>query len=626
MAGPVSTHIRFRPERLTDAERSAVNGAEMHVSRSGALRALGNLPAALVSAWQALERAPDHPKALLHLAMALHGLGLVDAAAEVFARLLTRTPAQPSAFYNLAVARMGQHRMAEAADLYRKALDLKPDYPEAANGLSQALRVLGRWDEALDWGRRAVALRPHFAEALGHLAILARSVCEWSDLPALDDRLMKLTRLQLEHGMPTAVQPMLSLWMDTDPLTRRQIAASHCREAHRRAAATGVVFGFAGRRSQTRPLTVGYLSGDFRNHPVSQQIRGLLRRHDRTAFRVHAYAFGPPDASALRREIAAACDRFVDLQGLSDLSAAERIHRDGVDILVDLGGHTTGNRLAIGAFRPAPLQLSYLGFPGTTGAPWLDYILTDRTVSPPDQAAFYSEKRVYLPHCYMATDDSQAVAPTMFRRPAVGLPPDGFVFAAFTQFAKIDPLTFRTWMSILRNVPPAVLWLPGGNAPACRNLLLAARTEGVAAERLVFAEKLSSKADHLARLQLADLALDTRIYNGHVSTCDALWSGVPVLTLQGDHYAARATASMLTAVGLPELVTHSLQAYEAAAVRLAKNPETLRTLRMRLNTNRATAPLFDTQRFTRHLEAAFQTMWNIYVKGERPRAIEIYAP
>ena len=233
----------------------------------------------------------------------------------------------------------------------------------------------------------------------------------------LNDRLAKLTRRQLAAGEDPRLQPMLSLWLDTDPLTRLNIAASHCRKPQQRAAAAGTAFEFEGPRASARPLTVGYLSADFRNHPVAQQVRGLFRRHDRTAFRIHAYAYGPADGSALRAEIAAACDRFVDLKNAGDIAAAERIYKDRVDILVDLGGHTTGNRMGICALRPAPIQVSYLGFPGTTGAPWCDCFLTDRTATPEDQAAFYSEALVYLPHCYMATDDTQPVAASSGRPP-----------------------------------------------------------------------------------------------------------------------------------------------------------------------------------------------------------------
>ena len=241
----------------------------------------------------------------------------------------------------------------------------------------------------------------------------------------------------------------------------------------------------------------------------------------------------PDDGSECRKAIEAACDRFIDLRDAGTIAAAERIHRDGVNLLVDLSGHTTGNRMGICAFRPAPVQVSYLGFPGTTGADFFDYFITDLTATPRDHDPFYSEKLVYLPHCYMVTDDSQPIASAPCRRQDVGLNDDQFVFCSFNNFAKIEPVMFRSWMSILRTVPAAVLWLPGGNPTAIDHLRHAAAANGVSPDRLIFADSLPSKAQHLARLALADLALDTRVYNGHVSTCDALWAGLPVLTLPG---------------------------------------------------------------------------------------------
>jgi protein O-GlcNAc transferase len=601
--------------------------AEAHVNLSAALRALGEHAAAAAAAQQALELDPDRPDGLLNFALACHDLGLSAAAAEGFTRLVARTPSNPSAHYNLGAARMHQHRMEEAADHYRRALELKPDYPQALNGLSHALRVLGQWEEAISAGRQALALKPDFPEALGHLAILLQSVCNWNGVDALRPRLEDLTRRQLSAGEETAIQPMLSLWLDCDPRTRLQIAKSHSQEIQKGTAVLRPAFASDPRpRPAGEPLTVGYLSGDFRNHPVAQQILGLLRRHDRAAFRVHGYSYSPDDGSESRKAIEAACDCFIDLRDAGNIAAAERIHRDGVNLLVDLSGHTTGNRMGICAFRPAPVQVSYLGFPGTTGADCFDYFITDPTATPRNQAPFYSEKLVFLPHCYMVTDDTQPIAAEPCRRQDVGLREDQFVFCSFNNFAKIEPVMFRSWMSILRTVPAAVLWLPGGSPMAAAHLRQSAAASGVAPDRLIFAEKLPSKAHHLARLALADVALDTRIYNGHVSTCDALWAGLPVLTLLGNQFAARASASMLMAAGLAELVTGSLAEFEAAAIKLALHPQQLNELRRRLNRSRTEAPLFDTTRFTRNMERAYTAMWNLFRQGEKPRPIEIDEP
>jgi predicted O-linked N-acetylglucosamine transferase (SPINDLY family) len=372
-------------------------------------------------------------------------------------------------------------------------------------------------------------------------------------------------------------------------------------------------------------LRVGYLSSDFRNHPVSHQLLGVLRHHRRERFSVHAYSIGPDDGSVYRREIAACCDRFTDLTALTDAQAARRIAEDGVDILVDLNGHTAGNRMAIVARRPAAVQVNYLGFPGTTGSAYHDYLITDRTVTPEPHAAHFSEQFAYLPYCYMPTDDRQAVSPKAFRRPQFGLGEEQTVFCSFNSFWKIDRATFGAWASILKACPDACLWLPGGNEPAARNLRRAAEELGVSAERLVFAEKLPSKADHLARLALADLALDTFVYNGHVSTCDALWAGVPVLSLLGSQFAGRASASMLQNAGLPELVCTSVEAYQEKAVQLATGHSEVARLKAELKRNRGRHPLFDTKRITRDLERLYRAMAARQREGLPPGRIVIDA-
>jgi protein O-GlcNAc transferase len=278
--------------------------------------------------------------------------------------------------------------------------------------------------------------------------------------------------------------------------------------------------------------------------------------------------------------------------------------------------------LAICALRPAPIQVSYLGFPGTTGADFIDYIITDKIMTPEEHSLYYSEKFVYLPHCYQVNDHTQPISNKGWKKEDLELPESSFVFCSFNHPYKIDPVMFDTWMKILRQVPESVLWLLLGNKTAEENLRREAETRGVKSERLVFAERLP-KDEHLGRLRFADLALDTWIVNGHTTTSDSLWAGVPVITLQGSHFASRVSSSVLSAIGLPELITHSLEEYEALAVQLAHNPAELQELRQRLARNRLVAPLFDTPRFVRNLESAYKEMWNIFLAGEAPRQIEV---
>jgi protein O-GlcNAc transferase len=285
-------------------------------------------------------------------------------------------------------------------------------------------------------------------------------------------------------------------------------------------------------------------------------------------------------------------------------------------------GHIAGNRLEICALRPAPIQVSYLGFPGTSGADFFDYLITDRIVTPERHLPYYREQIVYLPHCYQVNDHRQAIAEKSYRRQDFDLPEDRFVFASFNQAHKIEPVMFDVWMNILREVPQSVLWLFSRHDTVANNLRQEAEYRGIGSDRLIFADKLP-KDEHLARHRLADLFLDTRIYNGHTCTSDALWAGAPVITLQGDHFASRVSASILTAVGLPELITSSLAEYQKLAVRLARHPQQLHEICQRLVDTRNTAPLFDTPRFVVNLEKAFQQMWEIFRNGETPRHLEV---
>ena len=369
-------------------------------------------------------------------------------------------------------------------------------------------------------------------------------------------------------------------------------------------------------------IRVGYLSNTFNDHPGSQLISGIFRLHDRSAFEIFCYSYGLDDGSYYRKRIEQDSDHFVDICRMSDPAAAALIRHHRIDILIDLRGHTRGNRLSICALRPAPVQVVYLGYPGTTGADFLDYLIADKVVIPKAHIDFFSEKIVYMPYCYQANDHTQKIASQRMKRSDYGIPESAFAFCSFVTHYKLEPLMFDCWMRILQRAPDAVLCLLEGSPIAQRNLRNALARHGIGAERLIFAEKLP-KQEHLARLALMDMALDTRIYNGHTTTSDALWAGVPVLTLKGRHFASRVSASILKAIGLPELITDELDKYEALAVKLASTPEMLLKLKHKLEKNRLKSPLFDTLRFTRNLERAYQEMMEIYRAGEQPRQIEV---
>jgi predicted O-linked N-acetylglucosamine transferase (SPINDLY family) len=375
-------------------------------------------------------------------------------------------------------------------------------------------------------------------------------------------------------------------------------------------------------RQAAHRIRIGYLSSDFRDHAVAHQIRGMLEKHDRQTFEIFGYATNPDDGTAYRRLLATACDHFRQIHHLPDPAAAKQIHADGIHILVDMSGHSRNNRLGIAALRPAPIQASYLGFLSTTGADFIDYLFADAVVLPKAHAAYYSEKVVYLPHCYQANDDRIAVAQRHYQRSHLDLPDEGFLFCSFNQPYKIDERTFGIWLKILKQVEGSLLWLVQRSPLARRNLCRAAETARVDPNRLVFAGFVPLK-DNLARLQLADLVLDTPIYNGGATTSNALWAGVPVVTFPGNHWVSRMSASALMAMDLPELIAKDLEDYGRKAVELALAPAELTALRQRLRRRRSTAPLFDTRLFTHHIEKAYTHMWHRYLDGLKPASFKV---
>lgn len=372
-------------------------------------------------------------------------------------------------------------------------------------------------------------------------------------------------------------------------------------------------------------MRIAYLSADFHQHATAELIAGLIERHDRKKFEVMAISFSRDDGSAMRQRLMAAFDRFDDVRAMGDGDVARLLREREVDIAIDLKGHTEGARPAILAHRPCPVQVSYLGYPGTMSAPWLDYIIGDATVLPFAHQPFYSEKIVHLPHCYQVNDATRAVAETAetaVTRVAAGLPESSFVFCCFNAAWKIAPSVFDVWMRLLVAVPGSVLWLLEDNASAPANLRAAALARGVDPARLVFAPA-TVPGRHLARHRLADLFLDTLPYNAHTTASDALWTGLPVLTCLGALFDGRVAASLLRAVGLPELIAQTMEEYEALALALARDPTRLESLRARLLANRLLYPLYDTERFRRALEAVYVRMTEIARGGGAPESFAV---
>jgi len=574
---------------------------------------------------KALAIKPDYAEAHNNMGAALKNQGKNNKAIACFQKALEINPNYVEACNNMGAALRKRGMLNEAIAWYQKALEIRPDYAEAYHNMGNVLKTQGKSTQAVTCYSKALEIKPDYAEACRNLVDQLQQTCSWQELDGLTVRLDAFTKRALDKGTRAAEPPFISLARHADPARNYAIAKSWSDEIVRATENIKPTFSFDGTRLCKRKIVIGYLSNDFCNHPVAHQMLSLYGLHNRDEFQVFCYSYGKDDGSYYRLKIQRDCDRFIDIRDLSHVEAAKRIHADRVDILVDLMGHTLGSRLEICALRPAPVQVSYLGFLGTTGADFFDYIITDRIVTPEDHAQYYSENFVYLPHCYQVNDHAQMILEKDWKKSDFGLPEGSFVFCSFNQGYKIEPVMFNSWMKILRHVPESVLWLLSGGETTEKNLKERAEARSVSSERLIFAKKLPIN-EHLARLRLAGLALDTRIYNGGATTSNALWAGVPVITMQGAHFVSRMTSSSLKAIGLPDLITHSLEDYEALAVGLARDHGALEGLRQKLADNRLKDSLFDTQRFVKNLERAYKEMWRIFSSMERPRRIEVVEP
>jgi protein O-GlcNAc transferase len=582
----------------------------------------GKLDEAISYYQKAVQLKPDYAEAYNNMGNVFYDQGKLDEAISCYEEVVQLKPDYAEAYNNMGNVFHNQGKSDEAISYYQEAVRLKPDYAEAYNNMGSGFKGKGELDEAISCYQKAVQLKPDYAEAYSELVHALRQTCTWQELERVTAKLDNFTTKALDNGTRTAEMPIINLTIHDDPSRNFAVAKSWSSDIARTMSNSRMHFSFDDKQWCKTRIVVGYLSDDFHDHPVAHLMLSLFGLHNRDEFEVFCYSYGPDDGSYYSKRIQQDSDRFVDVRNLGHVDAAKCIYNDQVDILVDLKGYETGSRLAICALRPAPIQVSYLGFLGTTGADFLDYIITDRIVTPEDHACYYSENFVYLPHCYQVNDHTQTVSNKDCTNADFGLSEDSFVFCSFNSPYKIERVMFDIWMKILRQIPEGVLWLLGGNEAAERNLRREAWDSGVAPERLFFSKRLPLD-EHLARLKLADLALDTRVYNGGATTSNALWAGVPVITLQGSHFLSRMSASSLSAIGLSELITHSLEEYEALAVRLACNPDELQAIRERLAKNRLTKPLFDTPRFARNLEKAYKEMWEIFLGGEKPRQIEV---
>lgn len=529
-------------------------------------------------------------------------------------------PGDAQGWSNRGVTLMALGRHAEAAASHEKAITLDPNRGDAWARGAAVYTELKRHDSALAWFSRAMALQPDLPYLLGDWLRARLVVCRWTqdgseDTPDLATAFARV-RAGVTAGQRVAT-PFELLAMPSTPAAQRRCAEVYCndRVPARSAGSHGTT------RQRDSRIRVGYFSPDFRSHAVSFLTAGLFECHDRTRFETHAFSLRHAGDDEMTRRLRSAFEHFNDVESASGDAIAARARSLNLDIAVDLAGHTLGARTDIFARRAAPIQVNYLGFPGTMGAAYIDYILADAIVVPDADLDGFSEKVVRLPRCFQVNDARRTVAASPSRNEC-GLPADAFVFCCFNSPYKLNPANFSVWMNLLREIPHSVLWLVGDNPWQMQNLREQAQALGVSAQRLIFAGT-QPYAQHLARYALADLVLDTLPFNGGTTTSDALWGGAPVLTCIGDTFAGRMAASLLRAAGMDELITSSVEGYQSMALHLAHHPDALGALRAKLAANRDRCALFDTARTTRHIEAAYVEMVRRLDAGLPPAHLDI---
>ncbi|MCA3361711.1 MAG: tetratricopeptide repeat protein [Roseomonas sp.] len=609
--------LRDYPRALALFERLAAaspRSAKTLIGRGVALSGQNRHEEAIETLDAALTIDPLDAEALIGKGVALKALRRLPEAIETYRRAIEVAPRAVNAHLNLGNALALLHRHEEALACYERVLALDPNSAEALNYEGNSLNALNRQSEAVARFEKAVTLDPSITEALSSLVYTKQRRWDWAGLP--EQRQLLLDRVRARQYV---ANPFALLGICDDPELHQIAARAYTRETLPPAPSV------QSPQAITRDrLRIGYFSADFRNHAIMQLLVGALECHDRDAFEIHAFSYGPEVEDPMRARIRATMDHFHDCPRLSDGAIIAAARKAGLDIAVDLNGYTQDARLAPFALRLAPLQVSYLGYPGTVGADFLDYILADATVLPMDQQRFYDEKIVHLPDSYQANDDRRVIAPATPSRAEAGLPADGFVYCCFNNAYKITPEIFASWMRIMAAVPGSVLWLLSSDAEAMARLRAIAEAARVDPSRLVFGPPLPS-AQHLARHRLADLFLDTLPYNAHTTASDALWAGLPVLTQLGQAFAGRVAASLLNAVGLPEMITRDAAAYEALAIALGRDPARAAALKAKLAAALPTAPLFNTPRFTRHLEGAYRMMWQRHAAGLAPEGFAVPA-
>ena len=605
----------FEPAReaFDRAVAIAPNSAETWDNRGRALIAMNMLDLALEAFDRAIAIKPAFPKVLYNRAKLLSDMGRFEEALAAYDKCLELTPRLADALNNRANVLVKLERNEEAIASYNKCITAAPTFVTAWKNLGILLVKVKQHERAAKALGRALELDPQNEDVICYLASMRQHLCDWHDLSALISKVSDCVR----KGRRVLAPFVLIAATDSPPI-QLQCARDYVAREYPPAARAL----WQGERYAHERIRIAYLSGDFRSHAVAFLTAGLFESHDRTKFETIAISFTPGKSDEMQDRIRNAFEKFIDVRDMSDRDTANLMRELEVDIAVDLMGFTEHGRLGILAFRPAPIQVNYLGYPATMGAGYIDYVIADPYLVPTHQRPGYSENIAYLPDTFQANDAKRPLAACTLNRAQIGLPERNFVFCALNNTGKITPVVFDVWMRLLRRVESSVLWILADTAASERNLRREAQVRGISPDRLVFAPRVEYR-DYLARYRLADLFLDTFPFNGGTTASDALWAGLPVVTCSGETFASRMAGSLLNAIGLPELITNTLADYESLAQKLATDPGMLADIKAKLSTNRAIHPLFDTNLFRRHIESAFMMMYERHLRGEPPADISV---
>ena len=588
--------IKLALESYKMALKLNPNYLEAYFNMGGVLHEIGNFEEALDNYKYILKLKPDHPDTYNNMGNTLKEMGQPELAIKYFKKAIKLNSNFAEAYNNQGNWFRDEGFLNESIVSLEMAISLKENYQEAFFNLGNSLKDQGKYDSALNYYDKATK-NNYFPEAKHERIYLRQQICEWSELEQLEKEFPKLGITD------SSVKPFPFFSFEDDPKRQLIRASKYVSETHN---IEPIPLDRAP-KSRSNKIRVGYFSADFRDHAVSHQISKVLALHDRSKIEVYAYSFGQADDD-MRKRIISAVDHFKDVTDMSDKDVALLAREDKIDIAIDLMGYTKGSRPQIFAHRAAPIQIHLFG--GTTGAQFIDYVIADHIVIPDRLRQYYQEKIIYLPHSYMPTDNTLEISDTIMTREDMGLPEDGFVFCCFNNNFKITPREFDIWMRLLHKVEGSVLWLKEANQWAKSNLQKEATKRGIDPSRLIFTTRLSTE-DHLARHRLADLFLDTFNFNAHSTASDALWAGLPIITKKGEQFVARCAASFLNTIGLPEMITTTEKDYEELAFKLATDKSLLSSIRERLAKNRLSTPLFNTEKYTKDLEAALDKVYSI---------------